>query len=120
MTARLLPVGRRKPRYIRITRAELEKLRREAGNYAAAYHAGFADGQHRLADDLGVTLPSRIRTRDDRFSAWDAAFGEGITRLVYDTGRREGIAEVTGDRQAARRPQAALRVLPGIAPGGMT
>jgi hypothetical protein len=98
MTTSRFPVGRRKPRYVRISRTELEKLRRDAGNCAAAYRAGFADGQHRVADELGVSLPGRIRTLDDQFSAWDAAFGEGWTRDIYDMGRQAGIAQVTGER----------------------
>jgi hypothetical protein len=70
MSARLYDLnGKRTPRLVRVSAAELAELRRLAGQADTSYGAGFADGRERLAEELGVTLPPRIRTGADRIAA---------------------------------------------------
>jgi hypothetical protein len=105
MTARLYSLGDSgQKRYVRVSAAELDELRRSARNAAAAYDAGFLDGRDRLADELGVTLPPRIRTGEQRIAAEHAALEENVIRLIYRLGRGDAGAGGRHVRPVAGKP----------------
>jgi hypothetical protein len=109
--------GKRASRRVRVDAAELAELRRTARKAAAAYHAGFLDGRDRLAGELGVTLPPRVRSGEDRAAAEHAAAEENIIRLIYRSGYADGMAAALGTRGRDASPRRHLRSAGGR-PGG--